>query len=92
MFKHSVLALAATASVLTVAIPEQVDARTRTYRAHSVRYNCRRGDGTLGTVIGAAAGAGAGMVVDRHGAAPYVGAVAGGLLGRHIARKKPRCR
>ena len=101
MFKQSVLALAATASVLTVAIPEQADARTRhrthhaagtVWRGSDGRYHCRRGDGTLGTVIGAAAGAGAGMVVDRHGAAPFIGAVAGGLLGRHIARQKPRCR
>jgi hypothetical protein len=100
VFKHSVLALAATASVLTVAIPEQADARTRHHRVSQERiwrgsdgrYHCRRGDGTLGTVIGAAAGAGAGMVIDRHGAAPFVGAIAGGLLGRHIARQKPRCR
>ena len=52
MFKHSVLALAATASVLTVAIPEQADARTRHHRVSQERiwrgsdgrYHCRRGD------------------------------------------------
>jgi hypothetical protein len=98
MFKQSAMAIAAAASVITLSVPAPIEARTRhhhvsrVYHGSNYRYRCRRGDGTLGTVIGAAAGAGAGMVVDRHGAAPYVGAIAGGLLGRHIARQRPRCR
>jgi hypothetical protein len=99
MFKQSILALAAAASVATAAAPDTAFARTRHHRTHATtwrgsdgRYHCRRGDGTVGTVVGAVAGAGLGMVVDRHGAAPFLGAVAGGLAGRSIARNQVRCR
>lgn len=105
MLKQSILALAATASVAAAtAAPLPADARTRhyhhrtyttsrVYRGRNGRYYCRRGDGTVGTIVGAGAGALVGSAITHDGlAGPVLGAVGGGLLGRHIGRHTVRCR
>lgn len=97
MFKHSIMALAATASVVAAVAPVSADARTRhhtsrVYSGTSGRYYCHRGNGTVGTIIGAGAGALLGGAVTHGSTGPIVGAVGGGLLGRHIARHTVHCR
>jgi|SRR6478736_3911575 len=100
MFKQGMLALAATASVVAAATPVAVEARTRhhtyttshVYRGANGRYYCRRGDGTVGTIVGAGAGALVGAAVTHGAAGPILGAVGGGLLGRHVGRHTVHCR
>ncbi|MGZ3171639.1 MAG: glycine zipper 2TM domain-containing protein [Croceibacterium sp.] len=100
MFKKSILALAATASIVAAAAPVAVEARTHhrhytsshVYRGTNGRYRCHRGNGTQGTIIGAGAGALAGAAVTHGAAGPIIGAVGGGLLGRHIGRHTVHCR
>lgn len=98
MFKKSMLALAATASVVSAAAPVAADARTRhhythrVYRGTSGRYYCHRGHGTTGAIVGAGVGALAVGAVTHGAAGPIAGAVGGGLLGRHIARHTVHCR
>ena len=100
MIKQSLLALAASASILATAAPLPVEARTHhrhharshVYRGSNGRYYCRRGDGVQGTVIGAGAGALAGAALTHGAAGPIIGAVGGGLLGNHIGRRTVRCR
>jgi hypothetical protein len=100
MFKQGMLALAATASVVAAAAPVAADARTRhrtyttshVYRGTNGRYYCRRGDGTVGTIVGAGAGALVGAAVTHGAVGPILGAVGGGLLGRHIGRHTVHCR
>jgi hypothetical protein len=55
------------------------------WRGDDGRYRCRRPDGTIGLVVGGAAGALAGRAVDTRGdrtAGTVLGAAAGALLGR----------
>ena len=100
MFKKSLLALTATASIVAAAAPVAADARTRhhhytshrVYRGTNGRYYCHRGNGTEGTIIGAGAGALAGAALTHGAAGPILGAVGGGLLGRHIGRHNIHCR
>ena len=96
MIKQSLLALAATGTVIAAAAPIPAEARHHyrhhVYQASSGRYNCRRGDGVQGTVIGAGAGALAGAALTHGAAGPIIGAVGGGLLGNHIGRRTVRCR
>ena len=96
MIKQTLLALAASASVVAAVAPLQVEARTHhyrhVYRGASSRYSCRRGDGVQGTVIGAGAGALAGAALTHGAAGPIIGAVGGGLLGNHIGRRTVHCR
>lgn len=70
----------------------------RDYRRSHYRdrryYNCRRGSGTAGLIVGGAAGALLGREVDRYGdRAPgtIIGGAAGALIGREIDRGGRRC-
>ena len=59
------------------------------------RLRCRRSDGTVGLIIGAAGGALVGRAIDTHGdraTGTILGAAAGALLGRHVDRSRVRCR
>lgn len=55
------------------------------------RTYCRKSDGTVGLVIGAAGGALVGRAIDTRGeraTGTVLGAAAGALLGREVARKR----
>jgi hypothetical protein len=106
--KKTLLALAATSMAIpaTFALPTaSAEARhaTRYYSSNGVRYwrgsdgryHCRRSNGTVGLVIGAAGGALVGRAIDTHGSrttGTVLGAAAGALLGRSVARNHIRCR
>jgi outer membrane lipoprotein SlyB len=67
----------------------------RYWRDDSGRYSCKRSDGTVGLIVGAAAGALVGRAVDTRGeraTGTVLGAAAGALLGRQIQRGEVRCR
>jgi len=98
MFKQSMIALAATASIAGATMSVAADARTyhhyttsRVYRGSDGRYYCHRGNGTVGTIVGAGAGALIGGAVTHGATGPILGAVGGGLLGRHIGRHTVHC-
>lgn len=70
----------------------------RDYRRNHYRdrryYNCRRGSGTTGLIVGGAAGALLGREVDRYGdrvPGTIIGGAAGALIGREIDRGGRRC-
>jgi hypothetical protein len=101
MFKRGVFALAAAASIIGSIAPTAAAARSRHHHSYATahiyhgkngRYYCRRGDGTVGTIVGAGAGALVGAALTHGAAGPIIGAVGGGLLGRHIGRHTVRCR
>lgn len=59
------------------------------------RYRCKRSDGTVGLIVGGAAGALAGRAIDTRGeraTGTVLGAAAGALLGREVQRSTARCR
>jgi hypothetical protein len=64
------------------------------WRGEDGRYYCRRGNGTTGLVIGAAAGAliGHQLAGDDRTLGTVLGAAGGALLGREIDRGSLRCR
>lgn len=67
----------------------------RYWRGRDGRYYCHRSNGTVGLLVGAAAGALIGRAVDTRGdRAPgtILGAAAGALLGRSVARNNVHCR
>lgn len=67
----------------------------RYWRGDDGRLRCRRGDGTVGLLVGAGVGALLGRTVDTRGdrtLGTIIGAVGGGLLGREIDRGDVRCR
>jgi outer membrane lipoprotein SlyB len=94
------LALAFAAATLTLpVIPAPVSAQStyhgRTWRDSQGRLRCRRPNGTVGIIVGGAAGALVGRAVDggRHRTTgTVIGAAAGALAGREIARSRRRCR
>jgi len=98
MLKQGMLALAASASLVAAAVPTAAEARHHHYRTSHVyhgyngRYYCHRGNGTVGTIVGAGAGALLGSALTHGAAGPIIGAVGGGLLGRHIGRHTVHCR
>lgn len=59
------------------------------------RYRCKRPDGTIGLIVGGAAGALVGRAIDTRGeraTGTILGAAAGALIGRKIDRSRVRCR
>jgi outer membrane lipoprotein SlyB len=68
----------------------------RTWRDAQGRLRCKRKNGTVGLIVGGAAGALAGRAIDTRGertTGTVLGAAAGALLGREIDRKRGRrCR
>lgn len=68
----------------------------RYWRGDDGRYRCRRSDGTVGLIVGGAAGALAGRAIDTRGertTGTVLGAAAGALLGREVDRgRKISCR
>lgn len=69
--------------------------RDRYWQGNDGRWRCRKGDGTVGLLVGAGVGALLGREVDRRGdrtLGTVLGAVGGGLLGREIDRGGARCR
>lgn len=68
----------------------------RYYRGSDGRNYCKRSDGTVGLIVGGAAGALAGRAIDTRGeraTGTIVGAVAGALVGREVDRgRKISCR
>ncbi|MGJ8536789.1 MAG: glycine zipper 2TM domain-containing protein [Parasphingopyxis sp.] len=66
----------------------------RIWRDDEGRYRCRREDGTVGLLIGGAAGALVGREIDGgrdRTVGTIVGAAAGALIGREIDRSDSRC-
>lgn len=64
------------------------------WRGKDGRTYCRKSDGTVGLVVGAAGGALVGRAVDTRGeraTGTIIGAAAGALIGRELASKR-RCR
>ena len=67
----------------------------RYWRGNDGRYYCRRGDGTVGLLAGAALGALLGRAIDTRGeraTGTILGAAAGAFIGNEIARGPTRCR
>ena len=93
------LAAASLAIPATMAVPvDGAQAKKhyqyREWRGRDGRTYCRKSDGTVGLVIGAAGGALVGRAIDTHGeraTGTILGAAAGALLGNEIASKR-RCR
>ncbi len=66
----------------------------REWQGKDGRTYCRKSNGTVGLVVGAAGGALIGRAIDTRGSratGTIVGAAAGALLGREVDRKR-RCR
>jgi hypothetical protein len=66
----------------------------KTWRDSQGRLRCRKSNGTVGIIVGGAAGALAGRAIDTRGertTGTVLGAAAGALVGREVARKR-RCR
>lgn len=91
------LVLAAAAATLTVpmALPAPAAAHDgyhgKTWRGKDGRTYCKRKDGTVGLIVGGAAGALAGRAIDTRGeraTGTILGAAAGALLGREIDRNR----
>lgn len=74
----------------------QSDNGVRYWQGDDGRYRCRRSDGTVGLIVGGAAGALAGRAIDTRGertTGTVLGAAAGALLGREVDRgRKISCR
>lgn len=66
-----------------------------TWRGQDGRRYCRRSNGTVGLIVGGAAGALVGRAIDDRGSrttGTILGAAAGALIGREIQRGRTRCR
>ena len=97
------VALAFAAATLTVpAMPSFAIAdhngyyHGKTWRGQDGRIYCRKRNGTVGLIVGGAAGALVGREIDKRGeraTGTILGAAAGALIGREIDRKRGRrCR
>jgi len=92
------ITLSAMAALLAPAllVPTSAAEARRHYRQSEWRGNdgrtyCRKSDGTVGTIIGAAGGALVGRAIDTHGertTGTILGAVAGGVIGNSIGSKR----
>lgn len=66
----------------------------RYWRGADGRYYCRRNDGTIGLLAGAALGALIGRAIDTHGertTGTVLGAAAGALIGNELVKGRTRC-
>ncbi|MFO1256783.1 MAG: glycine zipper 2TM domain-containing protein [Sphingomonadaceae bacterium] len=73
----------------------RTDNGIRYWQGRDGRYYCRRGDGTVGLLVGAALGALVGRAIDTRGERTtglILGAAAGALLGNEVAKGPTRCR
>lgn len=73
----------------------RTDNGIRYWRGDDGRHYCKRSNGTVGLLIGGAAGALAGRAIDTRGeraTGTIVGAAAGALIGRELDRGPARCR
>ncbi|MFM5955479.1 MAG: glycine zipper 2TM domain-containing protein [Novosphingobium sp.] len=73
----------------------RTDNGIRYWRGEDDRYYCRRGDGTVGLLAGAALGALLGRAIDTRGeraTGTILGAAAGALIGNELAKGPTRCR
>jgi len=69
--------------------------RGRIWQDSHGRYRCKRPDGTVGLIVGGAAGALIGRAIDTHGeraTGTIFGAAAGALIGRKIDRSRVKCK
>lgn len=69
--------------------------RGRIWKDSGGRYRCKRPDGTVGLIVGGAAGALVGRAIDTRGeraTGTILGAAAGALVGRKIDRSRVKCR
>lgn len=67
----------------------------KVWRDSQGRLRCRKKDGTVGLIVGGAAGALVGREVDggrNRTTGTILGAAAGALIGREIDRNRRRCR
>jgi hypothetical protein len=84
--------------VIPVAAPASAQGyHGRVWRDNHGRYRCRRPNGTVGLIVGGAAGGLLGNAIDggrNRTAGTLLGAAGGALLGRHVARHSGsgRCR
>ena len=101
MRKVTLAVLAATMAMpvipVTPAFAHQDSYNGRTWRDSQGRLRCRRSNGTVGLIVGGAAGALAGRAIDTRGertTGTVLGAAAGALLGREVQRSRSsrRCR
>ena len=75
--------------------PHRLGRNDRVWRGNDGRYYCKRGNGTTGLIVGAAAGALLGRAIDTRGdrmLGTLLGGAGGALLGREIDRGEVRCR
>jgi uncharacterized protein YcfJ len=81
-------------ALVVPAAPAQAGSESREWRGKDGRLYCRKSNGTVGLVVGAAGGALLGRAVDTRGersTGTILGAAGGALLGRELVRKR-RCR
>lgn len=93
-FMIAMSAVAMTVPTLIITAPAAVARGNSEWRGNDGRLYCRRGNGTVGLVVGGAGGALLGRAVDRRGSGTtgtILGAAAGALLGRELQRGR-RCR
>ncbi|HEX8667050.1 MAG TPA: glycine zipper 2TM domain-containing protein [Allosphingosinicella sp.] len=97
------VALAVAAATMTVPVMPSVALANhngyyhgKTWRGSDGRTYCRKKNGTVGLIVGGAAGALAGRAIDggrNRTTGTVLGAAAGALLGRHVVRNSGRrCR
>lgn len=73
----------------------RVDNGVQYWEGQDGRYYCKRSNGTVGLLVGGAAGALIGRAIDTHGSrttGTIVGAAAGALLGREVQKSRARAR
>lgn len=73
----------------------RTDNGIRYWRGQDGRHYCRRADGTVGLLAGAALGALLGRAIDTRGertTGTILGAAAGALVGNELAKGPTRCR
>lgn len=94
-FLSIVTAAALLAPAFVVAsTPAEARSDAREWRGKDGRTYCRKSNGTVGLVVGAAGGGLVGRAVDTRGertTGTILGAAGGALLGRELTRKR-RCR